>query len=297
MSKHRVYTFTRNNPGDAHAEDEIDCKYVVYGNEVGELGTPHRQGTIQFKSQKTESAVRKLLVGCHVEVCKDLHASIKYCKKDGKFVERGVAPLTPKEKGKKGGEAEQQRWQKIIDVARKGPEAWHELPPGDRVHYDKFMEREYDRETKKRKFETLSHTDKETPNIWCYGPTGTGKSREYREKYPDAFKKMANKWWDGYIRQETVLLEDLGPQHEKLGYHLKIWGDRYDFPAERKGGTLCIRPDRIIVTSNYHPSEIWPDQATLGPIKRRFKIIHKSLPFALSEKPNPNAPNFNPGQT
>ena len=297
MARHKNWAFTRNNPGDEHAEDTTPCKYMVYGNEVGELGTPHRQGTIVFPNAKTESAVRKILKGCHVEECRDLHASIAYCKKDGKFVERGVAPLTPKEKGKKGGEAEQERWQKIIDVARKGPGAWEELPASDRVKYDRFMEREYDRETKKRKFESLGHTDKETPNVWCYGPTGTGKSREYREKYPDAYIKTANKWWDGYYRQETVILEDLDTNHEKLGHHLKIWGDRYSFPAERKGGLMNIRPDRIIVTSNYHPRDIWMDEATLGPIKRRFKIVHKSLPFALSEKPDPNAPNFTPGQT
>ena len=184
MIRARNFTFTRNNPGTNHEEDKIDCKYVVYGNEVGALGTPHRQGTIIFKSVKSKEQAIKSLPGCHVDICKFLHQSIAYCKKDGDFVERGDAPLTPKEKGKKGGEAEQERWQNIIDVARKGPDAWEELPASDRVKYDRFMEREYDRETKKRKFETLSHSDKDTPNIWCYGPTGTGKSRLYRDMVP-----------------------------------------------------------------------------------------------------------------
>lgn len=297
MSKHRVFTFTRNNPGDAHhAEDTVDCKYMVYGKEVGELGTPHRQGTIQFKWQKTEKAARKILIGCHVEICKDLFASIAYCKKDGDFVERGVAPVPPKEKGKKVGEKRKKDWQAIVEAGKAGPDAWDKLPYQDYVQHKGFLEREYSRTLKARRFDTLTHADKDTPNIWCYGPTGTGKSREYREKYPDAFIKKCNKWWDGYTDEETVLIEDVDVKHDVLGHHFKIWGDRYDFPVEIKGGAAVIRPKRIIVTSNYHPSDIWMDENTIGPIKRRFKIIHKSLPFALSEKPNPNAPNFNPGQ-
>lgn len=58
-----------------------------------------------------------------------------------------------------------------------------------------------------------------------------------------------------------------------MGYHLKIWGDRYAFIAETKGSSRYIRPQRIIVTSNYHPKDIWTDDTTLGPILRRFKCV------------------------
>ena len=295
MSRARIFTFTRNNPGDNHAEDTTDCKYMVYGKEVGESGTPHRQGTIQFKNAKSEEAVRKILIGCHVEICKDFAASIAYCKKDGNFFERGVAPLTAKKKGEK----EVDRWDNLKKVAREGPDAWETLSGEDYVKYDKFLEREYDRMSKKRQFETMNYSDSETPHIWCYGETGTGKSRQYHEEYPDAYLKMCNKWWDGYEMEPTVLLEEISEKYEVLGHHIKKWADRYPFMAEKKGGALKIRPERIIVTSNYHPSEIWKDERDLGPIMRRFKVIHKTLPFPLSKKPkipSANAPNFTPGQ-
>lgn len=35
-------------------------------------------------------------------------------------------------------------------------------------------------------------------NEWHYGPTGTGKSRHVRTKYPDAYIKSNTKWWCGY---------------------------------------------------------------------------------------------------
>lgn len=33
---------------------------------------------------------------------------------------------------------------------------------------------------------------------WHWGPTGTGKSRSVRNKWPDAFIKSNDIWWDGY---------------------------------------------------------------------------------------------------
>lgn len=59
-----------------------------------------------------------------------------------------------------------------------------------------------------------------------------------------------------------------------MGYELKIWGDERWFPAETKGSSQFIRPKHIIVTSNYHPKDIWQDDTTLGPILRRYKILH-----------------------
>lgn len=95
-------------------------------------------------------------------------------------------------------------------------------------------------------------------NEWIYGPTGTGKTRGVRDKWKDSlFTKNPNKWWDGYQNQETVLIDDFQREHEKLGYHLKIWADHYPFTGEVKGSSMSIRPKRVIVTSNYHPQDIW----------------------------------------
>jgi len=118
---------------------------------------------------------------------------------------------------------------------------------------------------------------------WHYGPTGTGKSRSVRNRYPRAYIKGNNKWWDGYNNQDVVIIEEMGPN--QIGpHHMKLWCDHYPFSAETKGGSVFIRPKKLIVTSNYHPKEIWEGSKDLDPILRRFKLHHYEAPFVNPTK-------------
>lgn len=49
-------------------------------------------------------------------------------------------------------------------------------------------------------------------NEYHWGEPGTGKSRGVRTKYPDAFIKSNDIWWDGYQGEETVIIEEFGPK-------------------------------------------------------------------------------------
>lgn len=116
-------------------------------------------------------------------------------------------------------------------------------------------------------------------NEWHYGATGTGKSRGVRERFPEAYIKGNNIWWDGYDGQESVIIEELGPK--QIGaHHIKKWADHYPFSAESKGSSVLIRPKILVVTSNYSVQDIYEDPHDLDAIKRRFpRIIHYPAPL------------------
>ena len=273
MSRSRNFCFTHNNYLDTNVEDSLECRYIVYGKEQSASGTPHLQGFVTFATLKTIKQAIAALPGSHVEVSVTVAAAIAYCKKDGVFQERGTPPLDQSQKGMAGKASEKRRWEDIYSAAREG--RTDEIPAEVLFKHRDLI--------KKHRFDALRErqlTDVETENLWYWGPSGTGKSRKARADHPDCFLKMCNKWWDGYIDQEVVLIEDFDVDHAKLVHHLKIWGDRYPFPIEVKGGSYTIRPQQIIVTSNYSPDQIWERAADLEPIMRRFKIIE----FTQTEK-------------
>lgn len=262
----RAYCFTLNNYTELERITLLhtECVYVVIGKEIGGLmGTPHLQGYMAFRTLKSLKQVRALCARCHWEGAKGSSMdNYRYCTKDGDFEERGVRPKTSKEKG----ECEQARWLGVWELAKAGH--IEEIPEDIRIKHYRTL-----KEIKKDYMVKLPDADN-TTGVWIYGEAGIGKSRKAREDYPDSYLKMANKWWCGYQNERTVIIDDLDPKHECLGHHLKIWADRYSFLAEVKGGAMQIRPEKIVVTSQYHPNQIFMDEPTQAAIARRFNIVH-----------------------
>lgn len=266
--RQRDFCFTCNNYKDLHIKmlQSLKCKYIIYGKEVApETGTPHLQGYVYFFDAKTQSAAKKCLKGCHVEfrMASDLDDAIDYCRKEGEVYERGEKPMSQKKKGQKGAEY----WSEQLGIIKTGK--LDEVDPQLLITHARNIDYIYNKTLNMRVL-----TDTTEKHEWYYGETGTGKSRKARTENPDAYLKIADtKWWDGYTNQETVIIEDFDKYHIKQSYNLKIWADRYPFPAEVKGSQIKIRPKKIIVTSNYHPDQIWTDSKDLDPILRRFKVI------------------------
>lgn len=261
----RAWCFTINNygPGTVGQLRNLSSAYTLFGYERGECGTPHLQGYVYFRNPRRFSNVKNILPhGAHIERAQgSVEQNIAYCKKDGEFEECGHPPVTSVGRGV----LEQQRWENARAAAQRGD--LDQVPPDIYVRYYRTLK-------EISKDHMLKPSDLgDTCGLWYYGMSGTGKSFRARLEYPDAYLKMCNKWWDGYQGESFVIIDDLDKKHEVLGHHLKIWADRYSFIAETKGGAICIRPMKIIVTSNYEPAQIWEDVNTLGPIYRRFSVI------------------------
>ncbi len=241
--------------------------YIVYGREVGTHNTPHLQGYLRWNNARTRSATKKLLGNrVHLEIRRGtfLEAS-NYCKKDGDYYENGELPLSSKEKGEKSKE----KWKQIIKFAKTNNfEAIEEEYPQIFVsHYRtlRYISKDY---------MTKPNDLKEMDNHWLWGPPGTGKSYTARNKWGnDYYLKNSNKWWDGYMNEETIIIEEIEKDCGKfMGHFLKIWCDIYSFIGETKGGAIRIRPKRIIVTTNYPINDIFDFDIELNnAIHRRFK--------------------------
>lgn len=124
-------------------------------------------------------------------------------------------------------------------------------------------------------------------NVWLYGQRGTYKTTYVQTEYPMYYDKDKSKYWNGYTNQEIVMVDDIEQEETFMLGNLKKWAQHKPFPGEDKyGGFKVIRPKTIIVTSNYHPDEIWKNTKEVEPISRRFKII-KLDPIDPPEWMNP----------
>lgn len=287
--KTRAFCFTLNNYTSTEYAWLFDpvhlgvvYSYLVCGKEVAPTtGTPHLQGYVYFKHQKTLAAASKFIPRASLRAAGgDAEANYIYCSKDKDFEEVGVRPLSQVQKGKKNIDRYKAAWV----CAKVG--AVDQIPADILIrHYRTIKEIAKD-------YMVVPGDCSGTTGVWIYGPSGVGKSRYAREKYPGSYLKCANKWWDGYQSQVSVILDDLDPNHSKLGHHLKIWSDRYSFIAETKHGAVAIRPDSFVVTSQYSIDEIWMDSETRDALRRRFKVIHMSGGITYTHPPH--HPDFVP---
>lgn len=294
-NKARGFCFTLNN---YTVQDHIaikeyfeseNARYWIMGEEIAPTtNTPHLQGYVLFHNPRHFNVIKNKF-RWHVEKAVGTPWQNKlYCQKGEHFEEAGDIPTDPKAKAKsdgaKGGAIEKKKWDAALAACTTG-------------HFDGVDPRI--RITQARNLEFLSQklrsmgNYEDAPNkvLWLHGATGAGKSRAARATFtqegahPDLvfFKSADTIWWDGYQGEPYVVIDDIDIDHSKMGYNYKIWFDRYPFMAQVKGGTIKIRPQRIIVTSNYTPENIWQYvPKTLEPILRRCEVIsfdQDTLPF------------------
>lgn len=237
---------------------ETNCKYMIIGFEVGESGTPHIQGYVEFARQISFNVIKKkwLPVG-HFEARRGTSKqAADYCKKEGNWLHFGELSR-PGKRTDLDGVRETAQTEGMRAVTRTAN--FQEIRVAE-----KYLT--YNEEARKWK----------PTVIWIWGPTGTGKSSTATElcKDGDTYRKnTATKWWDGYDGHENIIIDDFRPSWWDLTYMLGLL-DRYEFQVEVKGGMRQIRARQIIITS-----AIAPEQCYLGTgeaveqLLRRIDII------------------------
>lgn len=264
MSKTNRFALTINNYSPAHellskSDLSNSLKYWIFGREVGESGTPHLQGYVEFhNNQKLRiTAAKSRLVGLgfpesiHLEPAKGSGIqNVAYCSKGGDFWQGGVAPK---------GQGKRTDLDNVCDLINSGSSLSDiaEQYPAQVVKFGQGITRLIQMKVERRFFKTEIY--------WLWGPTGSGKSRYAWDAAPGAYMKCSShKWWDGYLGQETVILDDYRPCKEMPFNLILNLFDRYPLSVEVKGGMMEFISKIIYVTSPFSPNQICENCEWIG---------------------------------
>lgn len=244
-SKARAYCFTLNNYTDEDIEriQAIECRYLVFGREVGEQGTPHLQGYISFKNARRGRAVKELLGSrVHLEGAKGSpKQNRQYCTKAGDFIEKGEIP-------QQGKRSDLQQIKKAIDDGKSENYLWDK-------HFNKMVI--YRRAFSEYRNSRASKRTMPSRVFIFHGPTGTGKTRRAWAIDPDStWVHAGGNWFDGYCGQRVAVFDEFDGDDIPF----KLWKklcDRYPMQVPIKGGFRNWNPAIIVFTSNKQPTSWW----------------------------------------
>lgn len=268
---YKTWVFTLNNwtEEEWNTLREWDYTYIVVGKETGEEGTPHLQGAVTFRVNKSMKGLKELLPRAHWEKAKAPDAAFAYCKKDGDFWEddRRV-------QGKR----------KDIDAAYQSAEQGL-----SKKQYLMALKPAY----QALKVFEIASVVLRNPRpiapidvIWIHGPTGVGKTRFCFETYPDLYRVRDSKWWDGYESQEVILFDDFRDADYAFNWLLQLL-DIYPLSLQTKGGWTQAQWKTVLITSPHGPTEAYPGCGEdRGQLLRRITKVMK-LPIEIIDVVDP----------
>lgn len=303
----KYFAFTLNNYTDENVSiikkfAKSDYVYhLIFGFEIAPTtGTKHLQGAFSTKTKSRVSTVKNLIgiQQLHIEPTRKVYeANINYCKKSENYWEFPGDFIRKNKEIKKS----KQTFKEAVELAKEGK--FDQIDAEKMVKYDVKFKKIY---AENREFDCL-YLDNRFGNffkeffIFMHGSTGTGKSYRVNDiiytlrswwkdycsdnniKYRElgVYRKNSSKWWDGYLGEEIVVIEELQPQWCAIsGNKLKVWLDQYVFSGEVKGGTIeKLRPKWFILTSNYTLEQLFTDTEgkviveDLHPIQRRVYSV------------------------
>lgn len=283
---YRNICFTLNNYSDQEYEQisKIDIiankiRYIIVAKEIGESGTPHLQGYIEYNTTIRMSGIKKQISNrIHIEERKGTsEQALMYCKKDGNFIEQGEPKLTKNKLTDKAGD--QGRRQDLLNIWQSIKQGFSqsellETYPIEYAKYGKAIDKYYTIN------EPARDRNSETQVFWYYGATGTGKSKQvYDENNDQVFTPKNFKWWDGYDRHRVVLLDDVRADYCKFHEWLTLT-DRYQYKVEVKGGMRQLVANKIYITAPCHPRDMFKNKTIedIQQLIRRITIVKDFTP-------------------
>ncbi len=240
----RFWCFTHNNPTDDEKEDlfqdyENKLDYAVWQLELAPTtGTPHIQGYVILKGHAKPNNYMQRMITCRWRIARgNTDSNYTYCTKPGATA--GPWEYGDKPTGGQGKRNDLLAVQKKID---------NHVPMKDiaQEHFSSFVR--YN-----RGFNLYANIISEPRNFKTQvfvliGPTGCGKSWWAENNTKNGWPMFSGQWFDGYNGYDDIIINDFtgGMPYRQL---LQLT-DCTRWTLENKGGTVNIRPRRVVFTSN-----------------------------------------------
>lgn len=273
---------TLNNPGGAetdHLKEMIKTEvWGIIGKEhmdgMSTTQTPHLQFAVVLRKRHTLQYMKSWNSRAHWEVMAGSPAQSKiYCSKEdpvpwqhGDCPDEVGAKKPTKAQGKRSDLddfAQLIQDEGIQHAAMAMPAMYMKFPSGAEKIHSRLMKK-------------ARMTPREAPKvIWCYGPTGSGKTRWVKDQSAivDQWWSGKNlKWWDGYDDESVVIIDDFRKDFCTFHELLRIF-DRYEYRVEVKHGTTMLRASEIYVTSPFHPRDVYEGREDIQQLIRRISKI------------------------
>lgn len=276
QSQAQYWCFTLNNYTVELKEtllklvEDGTISYAMFGEEVGERGTPHLQGHLELPKRLRLSQLKRVLGNqYHLEVRRgSFEASEEYCSKEGTEVTR-VGRRVSKGSGART-DLEHLRvalvqGMPLVEISNEFFASY--------IRYRRSIVAFKNLHAKKRNWVTSV--------IVYHGKTGTGKTRAVYDNatsLSNVWVYPGNGWFDGYEGQPVVLFDDFHGGEFKLPYLLKLL-DRYPMQVPVKGDFVSWVPEEIYITSNINPIN-WFPHANHEHVLALFRRITNKVMFA-----------------
>lgn len=271
MSQFRSACFTLNNPTD----DELsslkvkltELKYAIFQLERGTNGTLHVQGFASSANPKRLGGWKATFgARAHIERAAGTPAQNRlYCTKE-ETREPGTEPW---EHGSCPAQGARSDIEAAVEAIKGGADIGELLDQ----HATVFVK--YSRGLSIARLHFQPRRNWKTEVFWYYGETGTGKSREAYQLYPEAYyKNPTNKWWCGYDGHDVVIIDDYRRDLCSFGDLLRLF-DRYPLQLESKGGSFQFVARTIIVTTPKSPRATWEGRSEedIKQLLRRIETV------------------------
>lgn len=231
--------------------------------EAPETKRRHWQGYMRFSAGKSLSAVRRIIPGAHFEVARGTEEeNISYCSKAATRI-RG-----PYEFGRRASPGKRKDIDEVKEI----------VVGGGNMREVCTIARSYQSikvaEVMLKFFEEPRNWLMDVK--WFHGSTGSGKTVEAFRLMPDDRWVSARnlRWFEGYDGHSNVIIDDFRGDFCTFHELLRIL-DTKEYRIEIKCSSRQLRARNIIITSPYHPREVYKNrsQEDINQLLRRINEI------------------------